>query len=135
MQVRIEPRDRLIIFFGIVALVGQTVNFAYYCDILRRLRENVRRLRLQLWPQQNWLLLHYDSAQSHNYFFTKKQDCRPSPTLRFSSSRHFDTSELIETESHSVLNTRTENGFQDAFKKWQKRRERCLRVGGDYFEG
>jgi hypothetical protein len=33
--------------------------------------------------------------------------------------RHFDTFEVIATESQAVLNTLTEQEFQDAFKKWQ----------------
>jgi histone-lysine N-methyltransferase SETMAR len=33
----------------------------------------------------------------------------------------FDTTEVIEAESQAVLNTLTEQDFQDAFKKWQKR--------------
>jgi hypothetical protein len=31
--------------------------------------------------------------------------------------RHFDTNEVIEAESQAVLNTLTEQGYQDAFKK------------------
>jgi hypothetical protein len=49
-------------------------------------------------------------------------------------SRHFDTTEAIEAESQAVLNTLTEHDFQDAFKKWQKRWERGLRMEGDYLE-
>jgi hypothetical protein len=30
---------------------------------------------------------------------------------------------VIEAESQTVLNTLTEHGFQEAFKKWQKRWE------------
>jgi hypothetical protein len=30
--------------------------------------------------------------------------------------RHFDTLEVMEAESHAVLNTLTEHNFQDAFK-------------------
>jgi hypothetical protein len=30
--------------------------------------------------------------------------------------RHFDTTEVMETESQAVLNTLTEHDFQDAFK-------------------
>jgi hypothetical protein len=30
-------------------LADQTVNFAYFCDALRGLRENMRRLRPELW--------------------------------------------------------------------------------------
>jgi hypothetical protein len=49
--------------------------------------------------------------------------------------RHFDTIEGIEAESQAVLNTFTEHNFQDAFKKWHKRWERCIGAGGNYFEG
>jgi hypothetical protein len=37
------------------------------------------------------------------------------------NGRDFDTTEVIEAESHEVLNTLTEHDFQDAFKKRQKR--------------
>jgi hypothetical protein len=50
-QVKTKVRSMLIIFLDIKRIVhkefvlaGQTVNPAYYCDVLRRLRENVRRL-------------------------------------------------------------------------------------------
>jgi hypothetical protein len=49
--------------------------------------------------------------------------------------RHFDTTEVIEAESQAVLNTLTEHAFQDAFKKWLKRWERCISAVGGYFEG
>jgi hypothetical protein len=42
-------------------LAGQTVNSAYYCEILWRVREHVWRLRPELWRQRNWLL-HHDNA-------------------------------------------------------------------------
>jgi hypothetical protein len=43
---------------------------------------------------------------------------------------HYDTTEVIEAESRAVLNTLTEHDFQNAFKKWQNRWERCIRVEG-----
>jgi hypothetical protein len=49
--------------------------------------------------------------------------------------RQFDTTEVIEAESQAVLNTLTEHDFQDAYKKWQKRWEQCIRPEGHYFEG
>jgi hypothetical protein len=49
--------------------------------------------------------------------------------------RHFDTIEVIETESQEVLNTLIEYGFQDGFKKLQKLWKRCICAEGDYFEG
>jgi hypothetical protein len=48
--------------------------------------------------------------------------------------RQFDTIEAIEAESQAMLNTLTEHHFQDAFKKWQKPWERCIREEGGYFE-
>jgi hypothetical protein len=39
---------------------------------------------------------------------------------------HFDTTEVIKTESQAVLNTLTEQDLQDAFKKWQKHWEMCI---------
>jgi hypothetical protein len=49
-----QSQSMLIIFFGIkvvhkeFVLASQTVNSSYYRDILRRLYENVRRLRPEL---------------------------------------------------------------------------------------
>jgi hypothetical protein len=54
-----------------LVLAGQTVNSAYYCDVLRRLSENVRRLRPELWRQKNWLL-HHDNAPSHVSFVSRE---------------------------------------------------------------
>jgi hypothetical protein len=76
-QVKSKVKSTLILFFDIKGIVhkefvlaDQTVNSAYYCDVLRRLRENVKRLRPELWRQKNWLL-HHDNAPSHTSFFTK----------------------------------------------------------------
>jgi len=47
---------------------GQNVNFGFCCDILRRLRKNVRRGRPKLWREQTWLL-HHDNAPSQTSVF------------------------------------------------------------------
>jgi hypothetical protein len=111
-------------------LAGQTVKSAYYCHVLRRLRENVRRLRPELWRQKNWLL-HHENAPSSSLPFSPRNilpaahDCPPRPTLLFPVSSienkklkgcHFDTIVVMEAESQAVLNTLTEHDFQDAFK-------------------
>jgi hypothetical protein len=74
-QVRRNFMSMLIIFFEINVTVhkefvraGQIVDSAYYCDVLRRLRENVRRLRLEHWQQKN-CLLHRDNVTFHTSFF------------------------------------------------------------------
>jgi hypothetical protein len=97
----VESKDKsmLIIFFNIKGIVqkefvmaDQTVDFAYCCDVLRRLRENLRRLRPEIWGQNNWLL-HHNNAPHYTSFFTRKfffyqeqYNCRPQPTLFFSVS-------------------------------------------------
>jgi len=48
--------------------------------------------------------------------------------------RQFDI-EDIQAESQRVLDTLKEKDFQEAFQKWRRRWDRCLRVGGNYFEG
>jgi hypothetical protein len=77
----------LIIFFDMKGtvpkefiLAGQTADSAYYCEILQRLCENVRRLRPELWRQKNWLL-HHDKAPSHTSFFTREFLTRKNMTL------------------------------------------------------
>jgi hypothetical protein len=71
-QVKSKVKSLLIFFYinGIVhkefVLASQTVSSAYYCDILRWLRENVQRLRPELWRQKNCLLHH--NTQSHISF-------------------------------------------------------------------
>jgi histone-lysine N-methyltransferase SETMAR len=43
---------------------GQTVNRWYYLEVLKRLRENVRRKKPQLWRNNSWFL-HHDNAPAH----------------------------------------------------------------------
>jgi hypothetical protein len=75
-QVKIKIKRMIIISYDIKGIVhkvfilaSQTANSAYYHDVLRRLRENVRRLCPELWLQENWLL-HHDNASSHTSFLT-----------------------------------------------------------------
>jgi hypothetical protein len=51
------------------------------------------------------------------------------------NDRHFDIIKVTEAESQAVLNTLREHDFQNAFKKWQMRWERCMGAKGEYFEG
>jgi hypothetical protein len=141
-QVKSRIKNMLIIVFNIKGIVHkevvpavQRVNSVYYRDVLRLLRKNVRRLRLELWRQNNLLLHHFRFQQG--IFFTKnKRTVVPDPPYfpLFSrleiklKGRHFDATEVMETESQAVLNTLTGHDFQDAFKNG-------ISAGnGDYFE-
>jgi hypothetical protein len=50
-----------------LALTGETFNSAYYSDVSRRQRENVRRFLPELSRQKNWLL-HLDNARQTLHF-------------------------------------------------------------------
>ncbi|GFW49551.1 uncharacterized protein TNCV_2843321 [Trichonephila clavipes] len=58
----------LIVFFDADGIVhhkygpqGQTVNKEFYLDVMRRIREAVRRKRPVLWASSRWML-HHDGA-------------------------------------------------------------------------
>jgi hypothetical protein len=80
--------------------------------------------------------LHHDNAPSDTSFFTRdffftKNNIIVVPHPPYFSlfpqlkiqlkAAFFDTIVVIEAESQTVLNTLTEQDFQDAFKEWQKR--------------
>jgi len=46
------------------ALDGQTINREFYVEVLRRLRESVRRKRPEEWRDGDWIL-HHDNAPAH----------------------------------------------------------------------
>ena len=71
-QVRSKVKAMLTVFFddqGVVhheyAPEGQTINKQYYLEVLRRLRDAVRRKRPALWATQDWQL-HHDNAPAHS---------------------------------------------------------------------
>ena len=49
--------------------------------------------------------------------------------------QRFRTVEEIQAESQAILNTLQENDFQECFKNWQRRWDRCQASEGEYFEG
>ena len=68
----------LICFFdqkGIVHKVfvppGQTVNGAFYVEILKRLREDVRRKRPDQWRNNTWLL-HHGNVPAYAALLTRR---------------------------------------------------------------
>jgi hypothetical protein len=60
----------MLVFFDIRGIVhhefapeGHTMNAQFYCSVLHRLTEDIRRKRPELWRAGNWLL-HDDNAPS-----------------------------------------------------------------------
>jgi len=141
----------LILFFDIRGIVhhefapeDHTVNAGFYCSVLRRLREDIRRKRPELWRASNWLL-HDDNAPSHRALVTREFLAHNSiitiphppyspylapcdffffffPKMKLQlKGRRFDRVEEIQRESQNVLGTLREQDFQHALQQWQRR--------------
>jgi hypothetical protein len=114
-------------------LPGQMVNGKFYCEVLRRVRENIQRKPLDKWRNNSWDL-HNDNAPAHASLFVRqflvstKTTVVPHPpyTLDFATydfflfpkmklklkGRRFDSIEEIQNESQDVMETLTRNDFQ-----------------------
>jgi len=136
-------KSMLIVFFDIrvIVLEGQTVNAGFYCSVLRRLREDIRRRRPEMWRADNWLL-HDDNAPSHRALVTHEflahnsiitrphppysPDLAPCdfflcPKMKLQlEGRRFDTVEEIQRKSQNVLGIFREQDFQHAYQQWQQ---------------
>ena len=66
------------LFFDIRGIVhyefvqtGQTVNQVYYLEVLKRLREKVRRKKPERFANNSWIL-HHDSAPAHTALYVRE---------------------------------------------------------------
>jgi histone-lysine N-methyltransferase SETMAR len=134
-QVKSNVKSMQICFFNIDGIICkeslppcQTVNAKFYCDVLKRLRENMRRKRPDKWRTNNWLL-HQDKAPAHTalavqQFLASKNitvvphppyspDLAPCDFFFFPKTKiklkgqRFDTVEEIQAESQKVLKMQT----------------------------
>jgi hypothetical protein len=76
-RVRGKVKVLLTVFFDYRQIVhhsyapeGQTINKEYYLEVIRHLRDAVRRNRPDLWASRNWQL-HHDNASAHSSHLTK----------------------------------------------------------------
>jgi len=133
---------------------GQTVNHAFYKDVLERLRKGVQRVRTDI--ADDWMLQHDNTpahiALSFRAFLGKKHipllphppyspDLAPCdfylfPKLKSKLKGHpFGTMENTQKIVTDELNTLTENDFQYCYDQWKKRRYHCVTSQWSYFEG
>jgi histone-lysine N-methyltransferase SETMAR len=123
----------LIVFFNIQQIVhlefapeGQTMNAKFYCNVLRRLREDIWLKRSEMWRAGNWLF-HDDNAPIHRVLVTSEflahnsiitfphppysPDMAPCDFFLFPKmklklkGRCFDRVEGIQRESQNALGT------------------------------
>lgn len=162
-QSRSKVKVMLTVFFDYRGVVHSeflpeclTVNKEYYLSVMRRLREQIRRKRPDLWKENSWIL-HHDNAPSHkaiivNEFLTKHStntieqppyspDMAPADFFLFPKLKlplrgtRFQSVEDIKENSRRELNSIPEAAFQKCFNEWIIRWRKCIVSEGAYFEG
>jgi len=120
---------------------GQTVNQVYYLEVLKRMREKVRRKRPELFANNSWIL-HHDNAPAHaalsvREFLATKQitvlehpayspDLAPSgfflsPKIKeILKGRHFDDIDDIRSNTTAALKAVPQNHCQNCFEGWTR---------------
>lgn len=160
---RSNVKAMLTVFFdydGIIhyefAPPGQTVTQHYYLEVLRRLREKIRRKRPEKWAD-NSFVLHHDNAPAHSAhrikdFLAKTKttvinhpayspDLAPCdyflfPKLKFKlKGRRFEDVESIKSAVAKEIGQLPQEVFQNAMEKLRSRWNHCIDSEGMYFEG
>ena len=121
---------------------GQIVTSGFYCEVLWRLHENVRRHRTQLGREQTWLL-HHDNAPSHtsvltHQFLAKNKIDVPPPHHHTPLIWHPVTSSYFQNWNWSWKDAgliplrRSRPNRRECLTLWQKRTSRKRsKNGGD----
>lgn len=132
---------------------GQTVNAAYYVDVLESLRKRVIRVRKDI--AATWVL-HHDNAPSHTSLRVREflakynvatfpqppysPDLAPSdfflfPRIKTALKGHrFENIEAIQVAVTTALNEVPVEAFQGAYRAWESRWKKCIDANGHYFE-
>ncbi|CAK9799629.1 Mariner Mos1 transposase [Anthophora quadrimaculata] len=121
---------------------GLTVNKEYYVSVLKRLRENVRRKRSELWRNNSWFL-HHDNAPAHTSHLVRdyltKNNVNTVPQAAYSPDmapcdfflfarlklplrgKRFQTIEAIKEKSQKELKAIPKSAYENCFEDWKKR--------------
>lgn len=162
-QSRSKIKVLLTVFFDYRGLVhseylpeGQTVNKEYYLGVLRRLRENVRRKRPDLWADNSWIFHDYNAASHRATIITEYKaknsintieqppyspDLAPCDFFLFPKLKlqlrgtRFDSIEAIKQNSQRELKAIPAAAYQGAMEEWIRRYHSCIVNNGDYSEG
>ena len=135
---------------------GQMVNKEYYVEVLREFRKRFRRKRPELFKSGQWHL-HQDNAPTHKSIMVTSYltemgvktvphppyspDLAPCDYWMFPRlkeklrGRRFEDVEEMKEAVTEALDTFTLEDYQRAFKKWLERYNKCIELGGSYFEG
>jgi len=131
------------------------VNSEYYKGLLEHLRNDVRRKEPEKWA--HGFILHHDNALCHTLllvwqFLSNKNitvcphppyslDLAPCdfwlfPKVKMTmKGKRFESIQDVEAVTTVQLKTLMKEDFQNCFRKWQERWDKCVRSKGEYFEG
>ena len=134
---------------------GQTINKEFYLEVLRHLRESVRRKRLEKWRDGDWIL-HHNSAPAHTSHFVQEflakygiaqlQQPPYSPDLapcdfslfprlkKVLKGHQFKATEDIKRNSTKTLLDIPKEEFAKCFQQWQQRWTKCVAAEGNCVE-
>jgi hypothetical protein len=134
---------------------GQTVNQAFYLQVLKHLCDMVRQKRPELWQSGEWWLR--DNAPAHKALSVKQFLTRNCMTqllhLPYSldlalcnfflfprmkkvlKGKHFVDVEEVKKKMTEALKGITLHELQDCFEKWKTHLDQCIASNGQYFEG
>ena len=149
----------MIPFFDCIGMIymhwiptGQTDNKEYYVEVLREFRKRFRRKRPALFKSDQWHF-HQDTGHVDNSilvtdYLTKmgikalpqspySPDLAPCDFCLFPKLRgcRYETIEEIKEAVTKVIDTLTQEDFPGALQKLLEQYNKCIAVGGDYFEG
>ena len=161
-QVRSKTKVMLLAFFDYEGIVHheyapdwQTINKAFYLEVLRCLHESVRWKRTEKWRDGNWIL-HHDNASAHTSHLAQQSlakhgtaqlqqlpyspDLAPCdfflfPRLKKVLKGHpFEAMEDIKQNSTKTLLDIPKEEFAKCFQQWQNRWAKCVAAEGNYVE-
>jgi len=134
---------------------GQNINKEYYLEVVRRLRDAVRRKRPDLWAMGTWQL-HHDNAPAnssqliqtflakHNIPVVRHAPYSPDmapcnfwlfPHLKTQlKGTQFQSRNIIRNTTVKLHSIRKE-AFQKCFEQWRNHWEKCVQSQGDYVKG
>ena len=132
------------------------MNQTYYIEVLKRLRDAIRRKKSELRRSGEWFF-HHDNASAHLALRTREflpkhsitvllhtpysPDLAPCdfflfPMLkRLLRGRRFETIPEIKANATKELKGIKKEAYLDCFRKRNHRWDMCVRWEGEYFEG
>ena len=135
---------------------GSTMNQTYYNEVLKRLRDAIRRKRPEL-RRSGDRFFHHDNAPAHSALRTREFLAKHSITVlphppyspdlapcdfflfpmlkRPLKGRRFETIPETNANATKRLKGIKKEAYLNCFREWKHRRDKCVSWEGEYYEG